>query len=66
MHQKLFRFEWQKAEILVSELKCDPYEEEISEDRLDQIENELSNVKSQINNKITNLKSIKNTVVSRL
>ena len=51
---------------MVSELKCDPYEEEISEDRLDQIENELSNVKSQINNKITNLKSIKNTVVSRL
>jgi len=49
-------FEWQKAKITLSELKCDPYEEQTLEDRLDQIENELTNVKSQINDEITNLK----------
>jgi len=50
-------FEWQKAKITLSELKCDPYEEQTLEDRLDQIENELTNVKSLINDKITNLSS---------
>ena len=44
----IFRFEWQKAKITVSELKCDPYEEQTLEDRIDQIEFELANVKSQI------------------
>ena len=54
----IFRFEWQKAKITVSELKCDPYEEQTFEDRLDQIENELTNVKSQINDITTSRSTI--------
>jgi len=50
-------FEWQKAKILVSKLKCDPYEEQTLEDRFDQIDIKITNVKSQLNNKINNLEN---------
>ena len=56
-----FRFEWQKAKITVSKLKCDPYEEHTLEDRLDQLDDKITNMKSQIDQKITNLQNSLNS-----
>lgn len=50
-------FEWQKAKILVSKLKCDSYEEQTLEDRFDQIDIKITNVNSKLDNKITNLEN---------
>ena len=45
----------------MSKLKCDPYEEHTLEDRLDQLDDKITNVKSQIDHKITDLESSLNS-----
>merc|ERR1711935_111023 len=49
------KFEWQKAKITVSKLRCDPYEEEGLEDRIVKIENAYSNLNRIDNNNINEI-----------
>jgi len=49
------KFEWQKAKITVSKLRCDPYEEEGLEDRIVKIENAYSNLNRIDNNSINEI-----------
>ena len=49
------RFEWQKAKVLVSKLKCDPYEYVSLDERLEKLENASSPMEDridQINNSL--------------
>ena len=41
-----FRFESQQAKIFVSKLKCDPYDDPVLGDRLDDIDSKLDELKN--------------------